>query len=422
MKKTQILTDKTEHHLFQKSILPCLLAGENLTLIWVPHGGRRKAMVYLAQNATKFGFRKLGKHLIYYIDYDELTEETPSAYFQLMIKNLTKTKPQKKAGAEKEPFYLLKQLVEELLKKNFHLIFILGRFDELNLPTFFYNNLYSLWQEDKTRVHFIFAVAKNIFQEEIFKQYGQLRELLSQNLVYFPIHTIEDSRAITEILTKKYSYNLSPSKKRLAEILGGGHPSLIKACLRILNNNPELKEDQAMDFLLQQWEIKTILEDIWQSLIEEEKICLSLITNGNQPEFKDVPPLLLPLRIIQFKDDSGFKLFSSLFESFVKNQKIKSHTLTLDPQSGEILINGCPPKEKVSLQEYHLLASFLTNSQATLTRDQIADILWGKGSYEKYSDWAIDQVISQLRRKLETLSVSSKNLQTIRGRGYRWVG
>jgi len=87
----------------------------------------------------------------------------------------------------------------------------------------------------------------------------------------------------------------------------------------------------------------------------------------------------------------------------------------------EILANGLPLEKELTLQEYHLLVGFLKNPKKIISRDEIAEILWGKKSFEKYSDWAIDQIISQLRKKLTQIGVSTKNLQTIRGRGYRLI-
>ena len=52
--------------------------------------------------------------------------------------------------------------------------------------------------------------------------------------------------------------------------------------------------------------------------------------------------------------------------------------------------------------------------------DEIGEALWGKDSYDKYSDWAIDQLISKLRKKLETLGFKNV-LKTVRGKGYKLV-
>ncbi|MFC1790807.1 helix-turn-helix domain-containing protein [Patescibacteria group bacterium] len=48
----------------------------------------------------------------------------------------------------------------------------------------------------------------------------------------------------------------------------------------------------------------------------------------------------------------------------------------------------------------------------------MGEVLWGEASYEKYSDWAIDQLISKLRKKLKDLGLTDF-LKTIRGRGYK---
>ena len=37
-----------------------------------------------------------------------------------------------------------------------------------------------------------------------------------------------------------------------------------------------------------------------------------------------------------------------------------------------------------------------------LSRDEIAEIIWGKSWQSKYSDWALDKAISRLRRKINS--------------------
>ena len=50
-------------------------------------------------------------------------------------------------------------------------------------------------------------------------------------------------------------------------------------------------------------------------------------------------------------------------------------------------------------------------------RGVIAEILWGDDVLEKYSDWAIDQSIHRLRKKLEGLE-SVYEVVTKKGRGF----
>ena len=68
-----------------------------------------------------------------------------------------------------------------------------------------------------------------------------------------------------------------------------------------------------------------------------------------------------------------------------------------------------------------MLVCFLKNKGQIISRDQIGDVLWGDKAYDRYSDWAVDQLISQLRKKLIDLGIKGASLQTIRNRGYRWL-
>lgn len=163
-----------------------------------------------------------------------------------------------------------------------------------------------------------------------------------------------------------------------------------------------------------------ILEDLWNFLEAKEKNVLLEIAQETPIKKDKIPESLLGLRIIFLGKDDQPEIFSPLFHNFVSGQKLDAPEVTLDRKTGELLINGFPPKEKIGLQEYHLLTAFLKKPNAVLSRDEIAEVLWDKEADDKYSDWAIDQIVSQLRNKLGRLGVTTNKLQTIRGRGYRW--
>ncbi len=416
-KIAHLLTEETEKHFFQEIILPKLLAGENLSILWVPHGGRRKTMTYLVKNAKALGFKDLGKYKIIYIDSEELTEEIPQAYLRLFLNALI----EKEMVPLTDGFPLLKKKVKEFIDQGYHLVFILGRFNELNLPRSLFDNLKNLWEIDKLRIHFIFALNQNILERDDFEKYGQLRELLTQNLIYFPIFTEKDNELVVNSLCQKYGYCLSLSQKAVAQKIAGGHPSLLKACLRILSSTDRFPAKETTDFFLKQWEIKAVLQDIWNFLGLEERNFLIQLALEAETNPKKIPERLLGLKLVLAGKNQKWEFFSPLFKAFVMNQKLDAPAIAIDEQTGEILVNGLPPREKIGLQEYRLLVEFLKNPDKVISRDKIALVLWDKEADEKYSDWAIDQVISQLRDKLEKLGLSSAKLQTIRNRGYRWV-
>jgi len=417
-----ILTEETEKKLFQETLLPHFLQGESVTATWVRHAGRRRTCRFLAQFSDCFGYEALGKYKIISIPHGDLIEETPRGFFQLMLSCLDSTL---KIQDCEDPFYLLKSKITELVEEGLNLIFILERFDELlgeaNYPQSFFNNLHTLWQIDKIKIHFVFSTSTNIFEAENFPKLSHLKEIVSQNIVYFPLLEDKDNQVCLQTLIKKYGFKVTTKQINLIKKIAGGHTSLNRAALRILQDYYSFNKEKIIDYLLEQYEIKIILEDIWNSFDDNEKKILTLVAQGSNLKAEQIPERLTKLRIITKIGKNSYQFFSPLLQFFIANLKGVKTELGLDFKTGEILINSLPIKEKISLQEYHLLNTFLKKKGLVLSRDQIAQALWGKDFEEKYSDWAIDQAISKLRSKLEKLGIPSSKLQTIRNRGYRWV-
>lgn len=69
-------------------------------------------------------------------------------------------------------------------------------------------------------------------------------------------------------------------------------------------------------------------------------------------------------------------------------------------------------------QEIGMLNLFLEKENKNVTRDEIAQAIWGKLANEKYSDWAIDKSISRLRSNLIS---KTHQLVTIKGMGYSLI-
>ncbi len=94
--------------------------------------------------------------------------------------------------------------------------------------------------------------------------------------------------------------------------------------------------------------------------------------------------------------------------------------LFMNPLFNFFLTERCKPREtknefKLTGQEqilYSLLSKF---KDETITRDDISEALWGDKADENYSDWAINKVVSELRKK-----INSKNLEikSVKGVGY----
>jgi hypothetical protein len=123
-----------------------------------------------------------------------------------------------------------------------------------------------------------------------------------------------------------------------------------------------------------------------------------------------------------YKQELVQKIFKYLNEE-IKNNKVSIDKLITD-QAKELITkkndNSINYKSikligSPTAQEINLLNSLL-KIEAPLSRDGIAQILWGKNWNSKYSDWAIDKAISRLRKKIIGNEIK---ILTIKNYGYQ---
>jgi two-component system alkaline phosphatase synthesis response regulator PhoP len=70
--------------------------------------------------------------------------------------------------------------------------------------------------------------------------------------------------------------------------------------------------------------------------------------------------------------------------------------------------------------EFKLLATFIERRGRVLSRDQILDAAWGRGTH--VTDRVVDTHIVNLRRKIEASPAEPRFLVSVRGLGYRFDG
>ncbi|MCL5090931.1 MAG: winged helix-turn-helix domain-containing protein [Patescibacteria group bacterium] len=386
----------SEKAFYEEKLLRIFLKGESTVIEWLPHAGRKRTLTYLVENADQFNYSKLGKYQIFYFDLDSLPEESEEGYFQFMLNTMGLMPSQ-----TQKAFFTVKETIGQWLKDGYHLIFILGRFDDLNFSETFFNNLKALWDLDCTKIHFLFAVNRNLNLEK----YGKLKTVLSQNCLYFSLLAKKDELFVLKRLANLYHYKVNRDQEKEILALAGGHPTFIRILLKIFS------EEKA--FHLSE-ELKIIIADLWESFSGEEKKYLSKL--AKQERVETCQERLLALKVI--RDN---KIFSPLFEDFIKEKALeKIPEVAFDKENGRLLIDREPVKEKLSLREYQLLANFWQKQNQVITREEIAEILWGKDAYEKYSDWSIDKIIYQLRKKIKEIGLQENQLEAVKGRGYRW--
>lgn len=433
---------------YAQKIFEPIRRGENVSAIWVAMAGRRIRHKFII-SYPEFFKKEIGdidKYLLVYVEPLELTEESNAGYIKLLINSIieacthktnkiSKKSPVGKYSPSEMPntypqlLERVERLIEEITSQGLEVILFLGEFDEFEFAnSVLYNNLKSLWAKSEKKLHFVFLVLEDVTLPEAIKKYGELNELLLQNIVYVPLVEKEDVDYLIDYFGKQYKRKFSKEEKDLLLKICGGHPYLIKSCSRLiaLMDGQRLKISDLEKSLFSHFEPRSACQKIFDYRSHSEKNFLRGLIDGEKiRESPEEANTLAKLGLIK-KDEAGFWVpFADFFRLAIEKGKeglkpprAVGVRLAFDEESGAILINGKNVEEKFTRQEYEILRFFLKEPNKLKSRDEIGEAMWGEESYDNYSNWAIDQVISKIRKKLKGSGVDSA-LVTVRGRGYK---
>ena len=93
-------------------------------------------------------------------------------------------------------------------------------------------------------------------------------------------------------------------------------------------------------------------------------------------------------------------------------------SVRVDFRSGEVFRDGEPVT--LSALEFKLLAFFIQNRGALLTRDELLDKVWGYDAMP--TTRTVDVHVASLRQRLERNPSRPEYILTVHGRGYRFAG
>lgn len=205
---------------------------------------------------------------------------------------------------------------------------------------------------------------------------------LMQNVVYLPMLSGPLLPEIVNEHEKLYGKTLSPIKKKEIISFSGGIITLTKDLIR---NYPD-RNNFEVRFKVVWQQVPALYKEVIKKVVRKERICSEI----DKKVWGELKKMGL---------DNVMKVF-------------KENYLLLEANSADILPQILTSKEKQLLDFFNKAKGHL------VSKDEIAQSLWDQ---EAPSDWAISQLVARLRQKLAKVGLA-ENLETWRGRGYRWIG
>lgn len=230
---------------------------------------------------------------------------------------------------------------------------------------------------------------------------------LYQNLFYYPLYSSEDSITFTRYVANKWNYELTKKQEMKILTACGGHFWLIKEAVRQLTDGT--KDPFAQEGM--RFRLRVIYELLLGS---EQSVFEKIVTKK-----KNFTPIeehsLAYLQKMNVIASHNHILIDLYHEFLLRKQNIASGLILKDER---VLLNNIPLDKFLSRKEYRVLKVLLQKKSTIVSRDAVAAVLWPANVQEQYSDWAIDQCVARLRKRLAELALPPTLIQSIRGKGY----
>jgi hypothetical protein len=424
---------------YAKKIFTPLSTNQCVSCIFVTGGGKRTIIKYLIKNELlikKFFPHTFSKMLFVFIDFDEILDFNNNNYLELINKKLYSEVIEKKIKVELNGVSAKKdkvdwvesitKILEFLVADDWRVIFVFNDFElTCLLSPSIYFNLERFLSVDKTKITYLFLTNLNLLNKNNLMKFHNLKYAITRNIIFFPLFPKKEAFYMMDVICLD---QLRLSKKlplKIKEILYeqfNGHPQLLKYSLyHLKEDNIIFDEEKVVNALFSYFQLQVICSDILNSLGEEEKKIIEGVVRDENFKIKEFSleafEYLVNLNLL-IKTQKKIRVFGKFFKKFILNQGEKNK-LFYDKANKKIFYGEVSCEGEFTQQEFKVLAYFLEKQNELVTRDEVAKAMWGSLYYqEKYSDWAIDKIISVIRKKLQKIGFDPENLQTIKKRGF----
>lgn len=253
---------------------------------------------------------------------------------------------------------------------------------------------------------YIFFYATD-FTNPIFTPLFAGKTYFFQNIHIEPMLGEKDADMLMTQLCVWWDINISKRLRHDIPAHCGTHYLLIKQAVRTLRDTGT--EEQLFNSDAMRYKIRCL----WNAFLPSEQETIKYMLQGTH-RTSDIHR-----HSSAFLTKAGWiqngHLSIPLLETYVRTHEL-THVLYL-AKPDTLILGDIPINAYFSSKEVALLTLFLSRENTIVSRERIAETIWDDAWGEHYSDWAIDQTISRLRKKMNELS-TAQYITTIRSQGF----
>jgi len=309
------------------------------------------------------------------------------------------------------------------------LIVILDEFDDIfrALAPWPFRQLRVLRDTYGGRLCYVVATSRRLERLRSDQDTYEFRELFqTYTRILRPLRTADAKHFVTYLAGKQ---GHSPRQERAALVieLSGGHPGLAERIYNLLCGVPPGAAPPLQTVvaeLSEQWPIQQECKRLWDEIEEEEREgLLALARDGGLGPGAAGRQGLEAKGLVVEREEGSLIIFSPVFEAFVQQELDRQRETTChgpryDRETRQIWLDGKDRTRELGGDQYALLVFLCQHPGRVLTKDEIAEAVWGQ-SEEGITDAQIYQLVKRVREKIEPEPLNPRYIVTVRGQGYR---
>lgn len=228
-----------------------------------------------------------------------------------------------------------------------------------------------------------------------------------ETIFKYPLYGHDDTVSFIRLFSRLWHYKIARAQEDKIIAGCGGHLWFVKEAVReLMSINKWSLEDEGMYFRIR---------STYKLLLSSEQDTLRKIHGKKKISTPEESHSLAYLKGMNMIDKHNQHTIGLLKDFFLKREQTAGEFLL---QDNRMMLNGISLERFFSRQERRVMKLLLSRGNEVVSRDELAKGIWPTNTAERYSDWAIDQLISRLRKRLTELSLPSTLIQSLRGKGY----
>jgi DNA-binding winged helix-turn-helix (wHTH) protein len=311
------------------------------------------------------------------------------------------------------------------------IVWLLDRFDaayrRLGAQTL--SSLRSLRDQFKGQLCYVVAIRHPLSRLRDPREVDEFHEIVVANTCWVGPMVERDARWIARQMAERLNVSFSEVEIRQLIDVTGGLPAFMKlACIALAEGELSKGETSSTwtEKLLTRPEFQRNCQEIWDDLASEEQNALIALSAGADEQALEPDPVVYLEQtglLVRPVPGEQATIFSPILSRFLIQQRGETAgVLELHPRTRAVLRNGVPLNIELTAHEDRLLSFFLERPGEICTKDILMRAVWpDEALLEGVRDDRLAQLIKRLREKIEPTLTKPTYIQTVRGRGYRFV-